>query len=143
MLHWPQEIKSYLCPFFAMDHALCLWNHLLIQETGILPFKLFKGQMVFKTMISEKKRLPRNCRGQYLGVAMEHSSTIGCTWHIHTGHVSPQFHVVYDPLFITVPNAKDPNLADVDEINLDSLLDIVSGSGRSSAKGFLTDWSGS
>jgi hypothetical protein len=55
--------------------------------------------------------------------------------HIYTGHVSPQFHLVYDPLFMTVPNAEDPNLADVDEINFDSLLDTVSGSGRSSANG--------
>jgi hypothetical protein len=29
----------------AMDHAICLWNHLLNRETGILPIKLSTGQI--------------------------------------------------------------------------------------------------
>jgi hypothetical protein len=37
---------------------------------------------------------------------------------------------VYDSFLTTVPNAKDPDLADVDEINVDSLLDTISGRGQ-------------
>jgi hypothetical protein len=51
--------------------------------------------------------------------------------------------VAYDPLFTAVPNAEYPGLADADDINLDSLLDTISGSVRSSENNFLTDcWSG-
>jgi hypothetical protein len=38
--------------------------------------------------------------------------------------------VVYDSFLTTVLNAKDPDLADVDEINVDSLLDTISGRGQ-------------
>jgi hypothetical protein len=41
-----------------------------------------------------------------------------------SGYVTPQFHVVYDPFFTTVPAAGDPELAAIDRINLDALLGL-------------------
>jgi hypothetical protein len=151
VLHWPQEVDLDLWPF-AMDHAIYLWNHLPNPDLGVSPVELFTSQIfenydflktvqvfgcpayVLDPTLQDSKKLPkwvpRTRRGQYLGVAMRHSSTIGRIRNLNTGHVSPQFHVVYDPFFTTVPNAEDPDLADVDNINVDSLLDTISGRGQ-------------
>ena len=43
--------------------------------------------------------------GQYLGVSPDHSSTIGRILNLLSGFISPQYHVIYDDLFSTVPNA--------------------------------------
>ena len=48
----------------------------------------------------------RTQRGQYLGVSPDHSSTIGCILNLRSGFLSPQYHVIYDDLFSTVPNAE-------------------------------------
>jgi hypothetical protein len=48
--------------------------------------------------------------GQYLGSSTSNASTIGRIRNLETGHVSPQFCVVYDTWFNTVPNAGDPEL---------------------------------
>ena len=45
-------------------------------------------------------------RGKYLGVSPDHSSTIGCILNLRSGFISPQYHVIYDGLFSTVPNAE-------------------------------------
>ena len=53
-----------------------------------------------------KKWKPRSRRGMYLGISPSHSSTVGRILNLHTGFVSPQYHVVYDDLYSTVPNAE-------------------------------------
>jgi hypothetical protein len=148
MLHWPDEVSLDLWPF-ALDHAIYLWNHLPNERTGISPIELYTGQLfanydfllsvqvfgcpayVLDPKLQDGKKLPkwvpRSRRGQYLGISTRHSSTIGRIRNIVTGHVSPQFHVVYDPFFTTVPTAGDPELVDVDRINLDTLLTVGSG----------------
>lgn len=50
---------------------------------------------------------------------MEHSSTIGWILNLQTGHVSPQYHVVYDNLFTTVPNSDFGGLIDPHSFNPD------------------------
>ena len=45
-------------------------------------------------------------RGQYLGISPDHSSTIGRILNLRSGFISPQYHVIYDDLFSTVPNAE-------------------------------------
>ena len=52
------------------------------------------------------KWTPRSRRGQYLGPSPDHSTIVGRILNLRTGSVSPQFHVVYDDLFTTVPNAE-------------------------------------
>jgi hypothetical protein len=148
MLHWPDEVDLDLWPF-AMDHAIYLWNHLPNEHTGVAPVEVFTGQVlddfdflksvqvfgcpcyVLDPKLQDGKKLPkwvpRSRRGQYLGISTEHSSTIGRIRNLTTGYVSPQFHVVYDPFFTTVPSAGDPELAEVDRINLDALLGLGNG----------------
>ena len=45
-------------------------------------------------------------RGQCLGVSPDHSSTIGRILNLCSGFISPQYHVIYNDLFSTVPNAE-------------------------------------
>ena len=40
--------------------------------------------------------------GQFLGFSRLHSSTVALVRNLHTGHVSPQYHVVFDDKFETV-----------------------------------------
>ncbi len=40
--------------------------------------------------------------GQFVGFSDEHSSLVANVWHLITGYISPQFHVVFDDLFETV-----------------------------------------
>jgi hypothetical protein len=41
--------------------------------------------------------------GIYVGRLPSHASNVGLIMNLRTGHVLPQFHVVYDDDFITVP----------------------------------------
>ena len=42
--------------------------------------------------------------GQFLGFSTQHSSTVALVRNLHTGYVSPQYHVVFDDKFETVFN---------------------------------------
>jgi hypothetical protein len=53
---------------------------------------------------------PRSRRGKFLGVSPSLSSTIGLILNLRTGYVSPQYHVVYDDEFTTVPNSESGGL---------------------------------
>jgi hypothetical protein len=53
--------------------------------------------------------------GQFLGFSREHSSTVALVRKLHTGHVSPQYHVVFDDKFETVYN-DGKSLEEVDRI---------------------------
>jgi hypothetical protein len=48
---------------------------------------------------------PQAQQGMYMGVSTQHSSLIGMILNQNTGHVLPQYHVVHDDLFTTVPSA--------------------------------------
>ena len=44
--------------------------------------------------------------GIYAGRSPAHASSVGLILNPRTGHASPQFHVVYDDLFTTVPHLR-------------------------------------
>ena len=46
---------------------------------------------------------PRARMGIYVGRSPSHASTVGLILNPRTGHVSPQFHIVYNDNFTTVP----------------------------------------
>ena len=48
----------------------------------------------------------------YLGFSLEHSSLVSNVMNIRTGHVGPQYHLVVDDLFTSVPNASQGGLYD-------------------------------
>ena len=56
-----------------------------------------------------------------------HAGTVSLVLNPKTGHVSPQFHIIVDDLFTTVPfmqkNQLPPNLADLDENSQELVTD--------------------
>lgn len=121
---WPEQFNLELWPFAVM-HAVHLWNNLPKRDTKLAPIELFTREkfmnynhlkqvhvwgcpvFVLDPKLQDGKKVPkwdpRTRRGLYLGQSPEHSSTVGLILNIRTGHVSPQFHVVHDDLFSTVP----------------------------------------
>jgi hypothetical protein len=56
------------------------------------------------------KCVPHARRGQFLGFSTQHSSTVGQILNLVTGHISPQYHVVYDELYSTVTTAAEQEM---------------------------------
>ena len=46
---------------------------------------------------------PRSHKGIFVGFSPVHSSDVPLVLNLRTGHISPQYHVVYDDEFSTVP----------------------------------------
>ena len=60
----------------------------------------------------------------YVGYSNEHSTTVGNILNLTTGHISPQYHVVYDELFTTVLGSLTDAVFDAEEWN--ALLQLKS-----------------
>ena len=139
-IHWPEAEHLHLWPF-ALQQAAYLWNHLPNRTTGIAPIEIFSGVSlstfehltrshvwgcpvyVLDPKLQDGKKLPkwqaRARRGQYLGVSPDHSSTVGLIHNLRTGFISPQYHVIYDDLFSSVPNAESGGLPHAPEFTGD------------------------
>jgi Reverse transcriptase (RNA-dependent DNA polymerase) len=127
VIMWPDRADLSLWPF-AMEHAIYLWNNMPKQDSRTAPLEIFTRTRfpsyehlrrlhvwgcpayVLDPKLQDGKQLPkwhpRSRRGQFLGVSPSHSSTIGRILNLTTGYISPQYHVVYDDQFTTVPNAE-------------------------------------
>ena len=124
---WPNAITSNLWPY-ALRHANdCMNNTPNLQNASKLtPQQLFTATTV---MINEKHWKPFGCPvfvldkqlqsghpyqkwkqrarvGIYLGQSPIHNRNVALVLHRNTGHVSPQFHVKFDPSFHTVQQDK-------------------------------------
>ena len=126
-IHWPEQNHLPLWPY-AFEHAVFLWNNLPSRTSGLAPIELFTyvsltsfdhlqrshvwgyPAYVLDPKLQDGKKLPkwqaRARRGQFLGISPDHSSTIGRILNLRSGFISPQYHVIYDDLFATVPNAE-------------------------------------
>ena len=138
VIHWPSEADLTLWPF-ALEYAIYLWNNMPSQQSLIAPLELFSQQKfpsydqlhrahvwgcpvyVLEPKLQDGKKLPkwlpRSRRGRFLGISPEHSSTVGRILNLRTGSISPQYHVVYDDLYTTVPNAETGGLINPDEFD--------------------------
>ena len=108
---------------FALKHAVWLYNCVPNHLSGPTPLELLTKSnadhrdllclhvwgclaIVLDPKLQNNQKLPkwnrRACVGQFLGYLGEHLSLVVNVWHLYTGHVSPQFHVVFDDLFETV-----------------------------------------
>ena len=161
---WPDQADLKLWPF-AMDQAVHIWNNLPREKNGLSPMEIFTGVTrveehssiiekahtwgcpvyVLDPKLQDGKKLPkwdpRARRGMYLGVSRNHSSsTIANVLNLRTGHISPQFHLVFDDKFTTIYNPEghglvNPTRFDADtwerlietgyEMSLDSEEDII------------------
>ena len=120
-IHWKDGVSSNLWPM-AVQYAAYQYNH-LPNSTGHAPADLFTGstfprhklfQMhtwgcpvyVLDPKLQQGKKLPRwdprARRGMFVGFSSVHSSDVPLVLNLQTGHISPQFHVVFDDDFSTV-----------------------------------------
>ncbi|KAI2514132.1 hypothetical protein MHU86_25 [Fragilaria crotonensis] len=120
---WPKAIDAHLWPY-ALRVANEVHNSTASSGREDLksPFELFaKSEVtpnlnhfqpfgcpvfVLDNKMQSGKKLPkwevRSRMGVYLGMSMQHARSVALVLNLKTGHVSPQFHVTFDPKFETV-----------------------------------------
>jgi hypothetical protein len=122
-LHWKDQIQSNMWPL-AISYAVHLYNH-FPSDKGLCPADLFTGVTVprhklrdfhvwgapvyvLDPKLQQGKKLPRweprTRRGIFVGLSPDHSSDVPLVLNLNTGHISPQFHVIFDDEFSTVPS---------------------------------------
>jgi len=126
MLHasirWPSTADPALWPM-VVDYAVHLYNHVPSSKTGQSPMDLFTKSIlprhglkdlhvwgcpcyVLDPKLQNGQKLPRwqprSRRAIFVGISHVHSTNVPLVLNLTTGHISPQFHVVFDDLFSTV-----------------------------------------
>ena len=125
MLHWPTQCKLDLWAL-SMDYAVWIYNRIPRESLGGLTSDEFwsgtrtnhndlKRAHVFgcpvyvlDPKLQDGKPIPkwnsRSQQGMFVGYSKEHSSMVPLVLNLATGHISPQFHVIFDDSFHTVPS---------------------------------------
>ena len=125
-IHWKDAIDSTLWPM-ATTYATYLYNH-FPDSNGIAPADLFTGTQfprhklkdvhtwgcpvyVLDPTLQQGKKIPkwqpRSRKGVFVGFSPNHGSEVPLILNPRTGHISPQFHVVFDDSFSTVASLQD------------------------------------
>jgi hypothetical protein len=149
-LHWPDEFSADLWPF-ALDYAVHVYNHFPPRGKPInpTPMEVFCGTKVsckilrrlrvfgcpgyiLDPRLQDGKNIPkwepRSRKGQFLGFSKDHASSVGLMRHCKTGHISPQFHIVFDEAFDTVTSERTLDLSETwIELFLNSRDDFLEG----------------
>ena len=123
-IHWPDVADPTLWPM-AVKHSCYLFNHVPSHLNGLSPTDLFTKTRwpqrklldihvwgcpvyVLDKSLQDGKKIPRwqprSSRSVYMGVSDSHASTVPLVLNITTGSITPQFHVVFDDWFATVPS---------------------------------------
>jgi transposase InsO family protein len=135
MLCWPDRANINLWAF-AMNYAIWVYNRLPSSMLGGLsPNEVWSGNRssheelrrahvfgcpvyVLDPKLADGDKVPKwNHRarmGMFLGFSHEHSSLVPLVLNLRTGHVSPQYHVIFDDNFETVPSL-NPSTTDIDD----------------------------
>ena len=122
-IHWPEVSDPSLWPM-AVKYAAHVYNRVPNVDSGVCPLDLFTRQR-WKQMqlhdlhvwgcpvyvldkriadgIKIPKWAPRSNRYIYMGVSEKHSSSVPLVLNPESGVISPQFHVVIDEWFSTIP----------------------------------------
>ena len=109
--------------FHEQQKGQLVMNHsntmLCLADGSTLVFPYNSQNNFLDPKLQDGKKLPkwqaRARRGQYLGTSPDHSSTVGLIHNLRTGFISPQYHVIYDDLFSSVPNAESGGLPHAQE----------------------------
>jgi hypothetical protein len=121
--HWPQFANAKYWPQ-AIDYAVWVFNRLPNMETGLTPIEIWSSVCsptdselarshvfgcpvyVLDASLQDGKKIPKwNPRarlGLFLGFFHLHSSQVPLVLNVASGHISPQFHVIFDDKFETV-----------------------------------------
>jgi hypothetical protein len=126
MLHvatdWPQHANAKYWPQ-AINYAAWIFNRLPNMESGIAPNEIWSGMRssssklshahifrcpvyVLDASLQDGKKIPKwnpcACLGLFLGFSNLHSSQVPLVLNVATGHISPQFHVIFYDKFETI-----------------------------------------
>ena len=135
-IHWPEMARPTLWPM-AVAHACYVFNHVPDTSTGLSPSDLFTKMRwphkrfhdfhvwgcpvyVLDKSLQDGKKIPkwrpRSNRSIYMGVSLNHASSVPLVLNVSTGAVTPQFHIVFDDWFATVPSyeGETPDFSDND-----------------------------
>ena len=132
-LRWPKAVSPKLWPM-VVKHAEFIVNHVpgannvcpmdLILKTAVPRDHLRNLHVwgapafVLDPKLQDGKKIPkwepRSRQGMHLGWSPLHASNVPLILNLHTGHVSPQFHVVFDDWFSTV-SSEDKGIDDIDD----------------------------
>lgn len=119
---WPSAINTILWPF-ALRAAVEKHNRIEINPAGLTPQESFSGIHSLPRApdhhtwgcpifvldsdnhsgLGTPKLEPRSRVGDYLGHSPYHAGNVALVRNLRTGHVSPQFHVIFGDDFSTVP----------------------------------------
>ena len=120
---WPKAIDAHLWPYaLRMANEVHNSTPTIGREDHKSPFELFATSevtpnlnhfqpfgcpvFVLDNKMQSGQKLPkwevRTRMGVYLGMSMQHARSVALVLNLKTGHVSPQFHVTFDPKFETV-----------------------------------------
>ena len=132
--HWPEYISTMLCPLALLAAADRL-NHLHVDTEGQTPEMKFSDAAGSVTRLKDfhtfgcpcyvldarlqssggpgpPKWDPRSRLGIYVGHSLLHAGSVALVLNPKTGLISPQFHVVFDDNFSTVPNLRTGTVPD-------------------------------
>eukprot|EP00957_Ditylum_brightwellii_P053413 4047959-Ditylum_brightwellii.AAC.1 len=121
MRYWPQMIYTMFWPF-AMKAFAKQMNNLHVDLNSKTPESKMYGVSLNKIPVNAEgagppKWKPRSCIRVYLGHSPFHAGSIALIFNPKSGCVSPQYHVIFDNDFTTVPFMDQgdilPNWADL------------------------------
>ena len=162
-IRWPERSLIDLWPF-AMSYAIWVHNRLPPHGYGGSPLELWSQVKsahsdisrahvfgcpvyVLDPALQDGKKIPkwdsRARQGIFVGFSAEHSSLVPLVFNPRTQRVSPQYHVIFDDAFSTVPSLysveeRNTRFEDMFHTSRESFLD--SGGADSVAPPLDTDW---
>ncbi len=126
--HWKNGIDLSLWPM-AVTYATHLYNN-LPNALGLCPADVFTGSTVPRHRLKDlhvwecpiyvvdphlqaghklPRWEPRSRCGVFIGFSQLHSSEVPLILNLETGSITPQYHMVFDELFLTVSSVKREN----------------------------------
>ena len=125
-IHWKNRINSSLWPM-ATSCVAYIYNR-FPNKAGVAPADLFMGTQfpchklkdihvwgcpvcILNPMLQQGHKLPKwqpcSWHEIFVGFSLSHSSDVPLILNPRTGHISPQYHVVFDNSFSTVTSILD------------------------------------
>jgi len=141
-LRWPKAVKTQLWPM-ALKHSQHLHNHLpnlnnvcpidLVLRTSVPRNALRELHVwgspcyVLDPKLQDGGHIPkfdaRSRQGMNLGWSPKHAATVPLILNLTTGHVSPQYHVLFDDWFSTVDSSDQSSEDAIESQQWEELFD--------------------
>ena len=119
--NWPEAVSTMLWPY-ALLHAVFRHNNFDMGEDGLVPLQRYSGDRtalditimhtwgcpvyVLDARLQGNGMIPKwdpwAQVGVYLGHSPSHAGNVALVLNLQTGHISPQYHLVFDDGFSTV-----------------------------------------